>query len=121
MRTLVSLDERHRVDILEEGQGGFLGPLDSLAHVGHETWCSRAPRRALVAVIIRWETACIGTIVGPSWTGIDMHTLHARLVHTELGCYEGYRPIVHGGSHVSGGPSLTDLHTAINHCIPLIV
>ena len=107
MITLVSLDERNRVDSLAESQGGFLGPLDSLAQVGHEPWCIRAPRRDLVAIIIQWETACTGTIVGPSWTGIDMHTLHARLVHTSLGCYEGYRPIVSGGPPETWDPPRT--------------
>ena len=93
-----------RVDSLSEGQGGFLGLLGGFSRVGHEPWCSRAPRRALVAEIIRWETARAGTIGGPECTGVVLNTLHACTVRTALGCCEGYRPGSHARPHVSGSP-----------------
>ena len=99
--------EDDQVDGLAEDRGSFLGLLDSFAHVGREPWCSKAPRRALVAPIIQWETARAGTIGGPEWTDVGLHAFHARLVCTSLGYREGYRPGGRGGPHFSGGPSLT--------------
>ena len=104
-----------RGDGLAEDRGGFLGLLDGFDHVGREPWCSRGPRRALVAEIIRWAATRTGTIGGPAWTGVGLHALHARPVRTALGCREGYRPGGHGGPRVSGGPSLTASQTAFVH------
>ena len=104
-----------QVDSLSEGQGGFLGLLDVFAHVRREPWCSRSPRRDLVAAIIRWETAHEGNIGGTAWTGVGLHALHARPVRVELGCHEGYRPGDHGGPHVSRGLLLTASQTDFSH------
>ena len=108
-------------DGLTEGRGGFLGLLDVLAHVGCEPWRSRGPRRAPVATILRWATAHAGTIGGLEWTGIGLHTLHARPVRAVLGCSERYRTGGHGRPHVSWGPSLTASQTAFGHCLIHIV
>ena len=67
----------NRGDSLAEGWSGFLGLLDGFAHVGRETWCSRAPRRSLVAAIIQRAATCTGMIVGPTWTSVGLYTLHA--------------------------------------------
>ena len=90
---------------LAEGLGGFLGILDGLDHVGCEPWCSRGPRRAPVVAIFQWTATCTGTIGGLTWTYVGLHVLHARLVHTALGCREGYSPGSSGGPHVTEGPS----------------
>ena len=37
---------------LTYGWGGFLGLLDVLNNVVRDTWCSRGPRRALVARVL---------------------------------------------------------------------
>ena len=66
-----------RVDSLSEGQGGFLGLLGGFSHVAREPWCSRAPRRALVAEIIRWEANRTWTIGIPAQTGVVLHALHS--------------------------------------------
>ena len=109
------LVEDNRVDGLADDWGGFLGLLNDITNVGREPWCSREPRRALVTAIILWETACVGTIGGLVWTGVGLHTLHARMVCTALGCHEGYRPGGHGGPHVFWGPPQTSSQTAFVH------
>ena len=102
-------------DGLVEDWGGLLGLIDGFTHVDREPWCSRAPRRALIAAIIRWAATRTGMVGGLAWTGVGLHTLHARPLCTAPGCCEGYRSSGHGGPHVSGGPSLTVLQTAFSH------
>ena len=106
------------VDGLADIRGGFLGLLDGFSHVGRANWCSRDPRRALIAAIIRWATARAGTIGGPEWTDVGLHALHARPVRTPLGCHERYRLGGNGGLFVSGVPLLTASQTAFSH-LPL--
>ena len=100
-----------RGDGLAEVRGGFLGLLSGFSHIGCEPWCSRDPRRALVAAIIRWAATRTGTIGTPTWMGIGLHALHALSASTTLGCCEGYRPRGRSGPHVYGGLSLTVLQT----------
>ena len=92
-----------------------MGLLDGLAHVSREPWCSRGPRRALVAAIFRWSATRTGTIGSTVWTGVGLRTLHARTVHTALEYREGYRPGGCGGPLVPGDPSLTASQTAFGH------
>ena len=57
--------------------------------------------------IIRLAATRTGTVGGPAWTGVGLHTLYAWPVHIELGSREGYRPGGRGRAHFSGGPLLT--------------
>ena len=109
-----------QVNGLAEGQGGFLGLLNGLAHVGHEPWCSKGPCRALVVAIFWWAATRIGMIGGPLWTGVGLHVLHAQLLSTSLGYCEGYRPRGRGGPCVPGGSSLITSQTAFVN-LPIIV
>ena len=89
---------------LAEDQGSFFGLLGGFAHVGREPGCRRAPRRALVAAIIRWEATRTQTNGGPAWTGVGLPALHTRPVRTAMGCREGYRPGGCGGPIFLGDP-----------------
>ena len=89
---------------MTERQSGLLGLLNVFAHVGSERWCSRGPCRAPVAAIFQWATACAGTIGGPEWTGVGMHTRHGWPVRTSLGYREWYRYGSHIRHHVSSPP-----------------
>ena len=84
--------EDDRDDGLADDQGGFLGILDGFTHVCSEPWYSRGSCRALVAAIFWWATTRSGTIVGPEYTGVGLHTLRAQPVRTALGYREGGRP-----------------------------
>ena len=104
--------ENDRFDGLAEVWGGFLGLLGFFSHIGCETWFSRSPCMAQVAVIIRWETDCAGMVGGPVWTVVGLNILHSPPVCTSLGCREGYMLGGHGGPHVSRETPLTDSETA---------
>ena len=89
--------------------------LDAFAHFGRDPWCSRGPFRAQVLAIFRWATARAGTIVGPAWIYVGLHTLNARPVRTELGCTGRYRSGSNDGTRVSWGPAQTALLTPFGH------
>ena len=110
------LGERQPVYGLSEGQGGFMGLLDGLAHVGREPWCSRGPCMALVAEIFEWAVTRTGTIDGLEWTGVGLHALQSWKVRTSIGYCGGYRPSRCGGPRVPGGPLLTASQTTFEHC-----
>ena len=97
---------------LPEGRGGLLVLIDGLYHMVSDPWCSRGPRRAPVAAIFRWAATRIGTIGGPSRTGVGLHALHARTVRTALGYREGHRSGGRRGPCVPGSP----LQTEFGHC-----
>ena len=100
---------------LEEVQGRLLGLLDGFAHVGCEPWCSRALRRVLVAEIIRWTANRTWIIGSPARTGVVLHALHSRPVHTALGCFEGHSCVSCGRPNVSGSPFMTTSQSAFGH------
>ena len=97
------------------GSGQLLAPPRFFTHVGREPWCSRGPCRDPVAAIFRWETARTGTIGGPAWTCVGLHTPHTRPVCISLGYHDGYRSGGRGVPHVPGTLLQTKLQTLFIH------
>ena len=119
MRTPVRLGGRQPGECHERGLGRLIGPPRIFTHVGCEPWCSRVPCRSPFVAIFRWATALAWTNCGPAWTGVGLHAIHARTVHTALGCCKTYRSGSNDGPLVSLDSLQTALQTAFGHSLIL--
>ena len=102
----------NRDDGIAEGWFGCWVLLDGLAHVGRDNWCSRGPRRSLVAAIFRSSANRTGKIGGPERTCVGLHRLHARPVRISLGYFEGYTSGSRDSPRAPVGPSQMASQTA---------